>query len=184
MDNDVTRSRDDIVLALFELFRRAGYEGVSIGEISAATGLGRSSLYHHFPGGKADMAAAVVAFARAWMAEHLIAPLRSGSPLPERIDAMLAAARELYQDGAAPCLVASLLLNNSGEGPGNVGALLVDWLKALESALREAGLSQPEMRALDALIAIEGALILARASQNLAVFDGTLTRVRRDLIAG
>ena len=60
METEATRSREEIVLALFDLFRRAGYEGVSIGEISAATGLGRSSLYHYFPGGKADMAAAVI----------------------------------------------------------------------------------------------------------------------------
>lgn len=182
MENDGARSRDDIVLALFGLFRRAGYEGVSIGEISAATGLGRSSLYHHFPGGKADMAAAVVAFARNWMAEHLIAPLTADAPLAQRMDRMLASTRELYQDGAAPCLVASLLLNHSGEGPENVGALLVDWLKALEAAFRDAGLANPEKRAMETLIAIEGALVLARATGDISVFDQALARVRRDVL--
>lgn len=183
MEADAPGTRQDVVLALFDLFRRAGYEGVSVGQISEATGLKRSSLYHYFPGGKADMAAAVVAFARDWMAEHLLRPLGEDGPLPARIDAMLAGARELYQDGAAPCLVASLLLNSGGDiVRTDPGALLRDWVGALETALRDSGRDQPAQRALDALISIEGALILARATGRLEVFEATLGRVRAALV--
>jgi len=177
-------SRDEIVICLFDLFRRAGYEGVSIGEISRATGLGKSSLYHHFPGGKADMAAAVVAFAKGWMKARVLAPLRAPSPLADRVDAMLAAVRELYDGGAAPCLVASMLLSRDPID-ADVGALIRDWIDALAAALREAGLPPREAveRATSAVITIEGALIVARAAMRLEIFEDAIGRARGSLTA-
>jgi AcrR family transcriptional regulator len=41
---------------LLKLFRQFGYDGVTLSKISQATGLGKASLYHYFPGGKAEMA--------------------------------------------------------------------------------------------------------------------------------
>ena len=58
-----TSSRKRVLDQLIALFRRAGYDGVSISRISEATGLGRPSLYHYFPGGKDEMAHAVLAAA-------------------------------------------------------------------------------------------------------------------------
>lgn len=49
-------SRDVHIPALFQLFRESGYDGVSLAQIAVATGLGKASLYHHFPGGKVEMA--------------------------------------------------------------------------------------------------------------------------------
>lgn len=179
-------SREEIIVRLFDLFRRAGYEGVSIGEISRATGLGKSSLYHHFPGGKADMAAAVVAFAKGWMKTRILAPLRAPDPLADRVDAMLAAVSELYDGGAAPCLVASMLLSR-GRDPidADVGALIRDWIDALAAALRQAGLPSREAseRATSSVITIEGALIVARAAERLQIFEDAIGRARETLLA-
>jgi AcrR family transcriptional regulator len=179
-------SREEIILRLFDLFRRAGYEGVSIGEISRATGLGKSSLYHHFPGGKADMAAAVVAFAKGWMEARVLAPLRTAEPLADRVGAMLEAVGALYDGGAEPCLVASMLLSR-GRDPINadVGALIRDWIDALAAALRADGKSPSDALALatSAIITIEGALIVARAAERLEIFKDALDRARQALIA-
>ncbi len=178
-------SREEIVIRLFELFRHAGYEGVSIGEISQATGLGRSSLYHYFPGGKADMANVVVGFARVWVATNMLAPLREAAPLETRIDAMLAAVRGLYRGGAAPCLVASMLLSR-GRDPvdADVGALIRDWIDALAAALASDGLAPAAAaeRATAAIITIEGALIVARAAERLDIFEAALAQARKALL--
>jgi AcrR family transcriptional regulator len=178
-------SRDEIVIRLFDLFRHAGYEGVSIGDISHATGLGRSSLYHYFPGGKADMAAAVVGFAKGWVAANILAPLREAASLETRIDAMLAAVRGLYQGGAAPCLVASMLLSR-GRDPieADVGALIRDWIDALTATLVADGLGEDEAteRATAGIITIEGALIVARAAERLDIFEKALGEARKVLL--
>jgi TetR/AcrR family transcriptional repressor of lmrAB and yxaGH operons len=178
-------SRDEIVVRLFDLFRHAGYEGVSIGDISQATGLGRSSLYHYFPGGKADMAAAVVGFAKQWVAANILAPLRDATPLETRIDRMLAAVRGLYRDGAAPCLVASMLLSR-GRDPvdADVGALIRGWIDELAATLEREGLSAGDAaeRATAGIIVIEGALIVARAAERLDIFDAALAQARHILL--
>jgi len=44
--------RADIVPKLGEIFREHGFEGASLALIGQKTGLGKSSLYHFFPGGK------------------------------------------------------------------------------------------------------------------------------------
>ena len=54
-----TLPREEVVDRLTRVFRREGYDGASLARLSEATGLGRSSLYHHFPRGKEDMADAV-----------------------------------------------------------------------------------------------------------------------------
>ncbi len=43
-----------------ELFRRQGFNGTSMSEITKASGSPTGSLYHFFPGGKDDLAAAVL----------------------------------------------------------------------------------------------------------------------------
>ena len=53
--------RRDVLRALGEVFRAHGYEGASLTLITEATGLGKGSLYHLFPGGKEQMAAEVLA---------------------------------------------------------------------------------------------------------------------------
>ncbi len=178
--------RDEIIRRLFDLFRRAGYEGVSISDISEATGLGRSSLYHHFPGGKEEMAAAVVAFAKDWAGANIVAPLREDAPAAKRIDRMLAAVRELYECGEAPCIVASMLVQRNKDGPGrDAGAIIKDWIAALAAALRDAGLTakEAEARAVAAVIDIEGALIVARAAGRAQVFEDAVNKARKDLLA-
>ena len=51
--------KTEIVNRIAMVFRQHGYEGASLSLIADATGLGRSSIYHHFPGGKDEMVEAV-----------------------------------------------------------------------------------------------------------------------------
>ena len=53
-------SRQEVVERLVTVVRRLGYDGASLAELSKATGLGKSSLYHYFPAGKDDMVRAVL----------------------------------------------------------------------------------------------------------------------------
>ncbi len=181
-----TSNREAIVAELFKLFRCGGYEGVSIGAISKATGLGKSSLYYHFPGGKTDMAAAVVSFARDWIKLHILDPLAAvDQPFDKRIAAMIDATRDLYAGGTAPCLVASMLVTADGK-PSNsdVGSILTDWIAALSTALQGNGVkkSKADARATTAIVRIEGALLVSRATGRLQVFEQALTETSNDLL--
>lgn len=177
-------SREEIVAALYGLFRCAGYEGVSLADISAATGLGKSSLYHHFPEGKPDMAEAVGAFALQSMRANVFTPLRAEGAIRAKVEAMLATVDAVYEGGAAPCLVASML--PSGAASTTMGAIIAEWIDALAAALKAAGVKSKEARAraVAAIVAIEGSLIVARATGEKAVFRDALGAVRGALLAG
>jgi len=176
-------SRDEIVAALYRLFRCAGYEGVSLSDISAATGLGKSSLYHHFPNGKSDMADAVGVYALKAMRAGIFDPLGAEAPLPKKIAAMLAAVDRMYEGGAAPCLVAAMLPSGAAAGP--IRAILSEWIDALAVALKKSGAKPAEARAraVEAIAAIEGALIVAQATGDLTIFAKALKRAKTDLSA-
>ena len=74
--------REEAVASMSEIFRRYGYEGASLKRLSDASGLGRSSLYHHFPNGKEDMAAAV----RDWIVEQASARATSRGSTQRRLN--------------------------------------------------------------------------------------------------
>jgi AcrR family transcriptional regulator len=180
-------SRDEIVLTLFDLFRRGGYDAVSIADISAATGLGKSSLYHHFPGGKPDMAEAVASFARAHMRARVFDGLGAEGPLARKLAAMTDFVSKMYEGGGAPCLIASMMISPNA-GPraiDTVKAIIADWIVALAGALRREGVAPAaaKKRATDAVIAIQGALVVARATGDRKIFDGTMKAMRQALMA-
>src|SRR3954469_22668198 len=53
--------RAAVLPVLGEVFREHGFEGASLSLIGERTGLGKGSLYLFFPGGKEEMATAVLA---------------------------------------------------------------------------------------------------------------------------
>ncbi|MEO1396256.1 MAG: TetR family transcriptional regulator [Cyanobacteria bacterium J06634_5] len=57
------------------MFRQFGYEGVTLTKISRETGLGKASLYHHFPGGKGAMAEATLACVNQLLETSILQPL-------------------------------------------------------------------------------------------------------------
>jgi len=179
-------TREEIVMILFDLFRRGGYDAVSLADISDATGLGKSSLYHHFPGGKPDMAEAVADFARGWMREKMFDPLKSASPLDKRIDAMMKTVSAMYEGGGAPCLIASMMISPtaSPKAIATVRAIIADWIAAIGAALRAdgAGAADARRRATAAVIAIQGALVVARAAGDEKIFSEALKTAKSSLL--
>jgi TetR/AcrR family transcriptional repressor of lmrAB and yxaGH operons len=179
-------TREAIVVLLMELFRRDGFEGVSMADVARATGIGKSSLYHHFPGGKEEMAAAVMEAVDGWVDENLVAPLRRPGPRGARVEAMLDALAALYDGGAKPCLIASMLVGaEAGPALPAIRAAVAAWLDALQSALEETGARPEQARAAarDAVARIQGALVLCRALGEREPFAAAVAAVRRDLAA-
>ncbi|MCC6863002.1 MAG: TetR/AcrR family transcriptional regulator [Bryobacterales bacterium] len=165
-----------------EVFRIHGYEGASIRLLSQATGLERASLYHRFPGGKEEMAAAVVARTCEWFGRHVFSPLQAGGSPEERLRRVAANLRDFYRRGTLWCVLDVMTL---GGGPdallARVRAAYSAWLKAFEGIAREAGMSAStaRSRAQQALIGIEGSLVLARVTGDSRPF----LRVLQDLPA-
>jgi TetR/AcrR family transcriptional regulator, lmrAB and yxaGH operons repressor len=163
----------EVVRRIGAVFRRWGYDGASLARISAATGLGRSSLYHYFPGGKDDMAAAVLDDAAGCLSRDVLARLEGPGPVRARLVAMAAALDTFYGGGRSNCLLGALAL---GEGHARFAAKLKAafrrWIGAIAAALEADG-QTPERaraRAEEAVLAVQGALVLARGLGDPAPF--------------
>eukprot|EP01133_Synstelium_polycarpum_P027257 gene27257-32847_t len=91
--------RADIVPVLAEIFREYGFEGASLAVIGDKTGLGRGSLYHFFPGGKEEMATAVLHHIDTWFEDRIYHPLRESDDPAAAINAMCRAVSDYFHSG-------------------------------------------------------------------------------------
>ena len=181
------RINDDVLLdRLTDVFRREGFEGASLSRIAEATGLKRASLYHRFPEGKDQMAAAVLKRVGERFADDVLAPLGEDAPIASRIRKTGARLKRFYENGAAPCLLEALSL---GQTPALYDTLLADalqaWIDAFARVAKESGLRAPaaQRNAEDAVARIQGALILARASGNAGAFERAVNELETMLTA-
>jgi AcrR family transcriptional regulator len=179
-------SRDQVIDKLMLVVRRSGYDGASLAELSKATGLGKSSLYHHFPNGKDDMVRAVLEHLEAQLRESVFVPLRTPGPAQRRVEAMVETIDDYYRGGREACVLGNLVLGTSRTRfRRQLQAIFDEWIEALSSALIDAGLSRQiaRARAEDAVIRIEGALVLAGAMGDVSLFQRSLKQMPSELLA-
>ena len=179
-------SRDEIIDRLFTVFRDRGFEGASIADLSRATGLGKSSLYHHFPEGKEQMAQAVLERATAVIDSEILNVARSAGTLKARIRKIVAMLDRMYVGGRTPCVLGQLATSNIGS-VAKQGLLLAfsHWIDAVEALARESGMSPVRARhfAEDWVARLQGALILQAATGDLGPFKramAALTELAKD----
>jgi len=173
-------AKETLLPILFHLFRQYGYDGVSLSKIAQATQLGKASLYHHFPGGKAEMLQATLVYSQQWFEENVLAALHSeGEPI-DRLQKMCDRLSCLYEQGDQPCLMATLTTGAAqGAFHEPVRQRLQALLEAIAAVLIESGLPMPiaQQRAEDALITVQGALILSRGLKNSLPFQRAIAQL-------
>lgn len=178
--------RPDAVRALAEVFRRHGFESASLSVIQQESGIGRGSLYHFFPAGKADMARAVLDEVRKWFDEQVFGPLGTVADPAEAVATTTRAVEEYFRSRERVCLFAVMTLGaERGTFTAEVRGYFADWVQALAGTLRRGGVAGPaaDEAALDAVAAVQGALVVGRALDDDAVVAGVLTRTERRLRA-
>lgn len=181
----IIAERSDVIPALAETFRTHGYEGASLSVISEATGLGKGSLYHFFPGGKQEMAAAVLDEIEAWFRGHVFEPLSVTSSAQDALQAMFESVDQYFQGGGRVCVVGVFALGDVRDRFASaVHRYFQGWIEALASTLIRSGHAKPEAYSLaeEAVAGIQGALILARALNDTKAFKRTLKRLEQRLL--
>ena len=162
-------TREAILTAAAELMRHKGYGAVGMKDIAAASGAPIGSLYHHFRGGKVQIARE--ALVNAGIAYGLLIPsiVDEHDDLGEAIDAVFAqAAEDMAATGFANmCPVASVaaeVADTVEELRDTTAAVFNGWLDGGTAYFVARGL--PESQARDVTTSIvaglEGAFVLAR----------------------
>jgi TetR/AcrR family transcriptional repressor of lmrAB and yxaGH operons len=173
-----TRTR--MVEAAVTALQHRGMAGMSFTDVLAGSGAARGAIYHHFPGGKAQLVAEAARRNGDDVRAHLAA-LPASTP-PEVVEAFFAAVRPVLAASAAGagCAVAAVTV---GAAPGGstgddqllrvAAAAFSSWIQALAGRLADAGLSPEEASDLAATLItlLEGAHVLCRAAGTLEPFD-------------
>lgn len=172
--------RHDALPALGEVFREHGYEGASLALITESTGLGKGSLYHFFPGGKEEMANAVLDDIHAWFEREVFMPLQTAEP-DVGIATMFAACSQYFLSGQRICLVGGLAIGKVRDRfSQQISAYFSRWETVLTKALRKKGYPAKEAHSLaeDVLIGIQGSIVLTRALHDDQIFVRNLKKLK------
>jgi len=176
--------RADILPRLAEVFRAHGYEGATLSLLGEASGLGKGSLYHFFPGGKEQMAKEVLAEIDNWFEVNVFTPLLKTEDPKQAIADMITATETYFWSGKRVCLVGVVALGVARDFfTEQVHSYFERWDDALASALKRTGLdaAAAKRKSEDAMIVIQGALVLARALNDPKVFTRAMAGLRERL---
>ncbi len=177
--------RDALLEQLVVVFRERGYEGATLVQLAAATGLGKASLYHHFPGGKAEMAAVLLRKSVAELQQRAFAHLNKMKRSPvERLDAFIDGFSDYVAQGASHCLVAVIAQGSAADVHGDlINNQFADWRSSLIRVYEELGEKRKRARrSADQLLdELYGALLTAKLLGDPNHFMRCVKRLKRAL---
>jgi AcrR family transcriptional regulator len=160
-----------------DLFRTYGFEGVSLQKLARATGLEKASLYYRYPGGKDEIAMSVAQGVVHWFQNNVFEVLLGDAPPRKRVASAIDRLRTFYGGGKKSCITDILSIpGGSEELRAGLKGALQEWLKAFAHIGTESGMSTPvaRARAEEAIVRIEGSLVLARVLDDPSPFERTL----------
>jgi len=168
-------TRQAMVLAAVELLRERGVDGVTLDDVLGRSGAPRGSIYHHFPGGRAqiiDEAAQLSGDA----ISRLISDAADRGPVAV-VDAVTMFWRKLLQKNnfAVGCPVVSIAVSAAPDTAlaQHAGQIFRTWHQLVTDCLVADGLDTAAARRLAtmSLGAIEGAITMCRATASPQPLD-------------
>lgn len=171
------KHREAILQSAVRLFRKRGYASTGINEILNASGAPKGSLYHYFPGGKAEIGAAAVRHAGSSVAATLRALSDDAHGAAATPEALLARYFEMvggwiadsgFRDGSP---ITTTLLETAADHAGirEAGAeAFKSWSAVIEEMLVLSGVQPGRARrmAYFSMAALEGAIVQAHVFQS------------------
>lgn len=170
----VSEVRARMVEGAIVLLAQRGLQGASFSEVLELTGAPRGSVYHHFPGGKDQLVAEALELATTRALDLL--QTKAGAPAVEVAELFLGGWRTLLQKSelrAGCSLLAVTVATDSPELREHAANAFRRWRSGLADLLVQGGLraADGERYAAALLAASEGAVVMARAEQDLAPFE-------------
>jgi AcrR family transcriptional regulator len=166
-------TRDRIVDASAELFRRQGYTGTGLKQIVAQAEAQLGSLYHFFPGGKEQLGVEVVKWS-GLLYQRLVEGFMVAAPdvVTGVRNVFAGAAETLRQTGyadACPIETIALEVASTNEPLRRATAdVFESWIESGTKGFRRAGIGDDKARilAIGLISALEGAFVLSRAMRS------------------
>jgi AcrR family transcriptional regulator len=169
---------------LVTVFKKRGYEGATLTQLAESTGLGKASLYHHFPGGKAEMAAVLLRRSVAKLQKAAFSRLGKSAPAALRLQQFVDGFSTYAQNGESPCLILILAQGSAGEIHGeSIAQQFRDWTAALTAVFEETGQKhrRATRSAADLLARLYGNLVIAHLGDDPKAFRRGIKRIKKAL---
>lgn len=177
-------SRERMLRSAVQLFRRHGYNGTGFRDVVAHSGAPRGSIYHHFPGGKAQLGVEALALAGE-MSNAVMAHFLQSEDVVAGLEKFWAGWVRLvessdFHDG---CPIVGVAAESHPEAPELAAAaagVFSQWEETFAKAFRKAGVTKrQDARDLANLVisTLEGATVIARAARD----TGPLVRAGKQL---
>src|SRR5271166_1694708 len=165
-------ARDALIASVTGLVRRRGVAGTGLSALLEDSGVARRTVYLNFPGGKAELVAEATRLAGAALTTVIRSADDGGDPaqaVQTFIDEWKMQLSATQMEAGCPIVAAILGRSEAPAAAEAVG----EWQSILADRLVRAGADGDNARSLAALIvaAIEGAVILALATQSTAALD-------------
>jgi AcrR family transcriptional regulator len=183
---EATRNR--IVEATADRILAAGIGATSLDDVRADSATSKSQVFHYFPGGKAELVRAVVAF----QGQRVVDAQGDGTlDTYDKWEAWRAALLQHYgsQHGWG-CPIGSLASEAAGTDPElaeQIHTYMLGWRIRLQDGLTRMGIADPARLSASILAAVQGGLLLTQFEQALwpleAALDGALAQLRAALPA-
>ena len=164
------------------LLATKGVEGTSFAEVLAATDAPRGSVYHHFPGGKAELVHAALDFA----SERGLAAMETarGQPAAAVVEKFLELWRGMlrYSKVSAGCAVLAVTTGADDAALlDHAGAIFRAWTDHVTELLVAGGTKRQAAAqlAVTLVAATEGAVAMSRSQRSLEPFDQVAAVLRR-----
>jgi TetR/AcrR family transcriptional regulator, lmrAB and yxaGH operons repressor len=171
-------SKDRMIEAAIDLMRSYGLSGAGINDVVQLSGAPRGSLYHHFPGGKLQMAREALALHAERMAAVIDEALASANAGPRKVMALFEVFARRVEEGqfqkSCPFGCVALDLDASTEELRDIVAQGFESWQALIAAHFAALGPRASMEFAGLLLTgIEGAYVRARAEHSGQPFRET-----------
>jgi AcrR family transcriptional regulator len=168
------------------LMQERGVEGTSFSRVLRRAGAPRGSIYHYFPGGKAQLIEEATRLGGDYIATGLAASLEQTDPVAA-LDDFARFWRSLLADSefgaGCPIVAATLDGDRTPQARDAAGEIFQRWQAIVVDALVGRGVSPDRARSVAALCfaAIEGGVIMARAQRSLEPLESVFVELRRVL---
>jgi len=173
----VSDTRTRILTATAELFRRQGFNGTSLKQITAAADATTGSLYHFWPGGKLELTAEVLRVTGATYGELFAMMISDPSDPGRSIADFFEAGADLLEqtDFIDPCPIGGVareVASTHDELRRTADGVFDGWIDVGTEFLEQSGLGRDAARDVAATLVatIEGGFVLARTKRDTTAF--------------
>jgi AcrR family transcriptional regulator len=176
--------REQMIRSALVLMGEQGVEATSFSQVVEHSGAPRGSIYHHFPGGKAQLVEEATRYAGDRISTLLTRAVGENEDPLASLDALSnfwTSVLDKSEFTAGCPVLAATLDGDRSSARAVAGEVFADWERRWAERLERAGVPPHRAASLAsiAISAVEGAVILSRAERSRAPLDNTIAELRR-----